>query len=149
MTEHTKEPWRFSEIDGDYVTDNMVFIQADVKNVWGNLAVVSGWGCGLTKDDDIANAKRIVACVNFCEGQPSDFLEMTTQLGGLTHLLKGVSEVTHHNKRLTEMYDELEEKNAKLKQRIAELESEIAGYVQIISEYEFREQNALAYRGIV
>lgn len=34
-------------------------------------------------------------------------------------------------------------------QRIEELEAEIASYVQIISEYEFREQNALACGGIV
>ena len=116
MSEHTKGPWRM-------IGENTRGLRFSAIGSDTMLAAVYSRAHG-DVENERSNAKRIIACVNFCEGQPSDFLEVTTQLGGLTHLIKGVSEVKKHNERLIEMYDKLEEENESLKQRVAKLEAQ-------------------------
>ena len=63
MSEHTKEPWYQCGYE----------IEADDGTTVCNM---SGWK---NKGQTIADAKRIVACVNACEGIPTD--ELVNQVG--------------------------------------------------------------------
>lgn len=62
MSEHTKEPW----------TTNGVRIESTNEHGWAN----DGWIVGdCDGPDALANARRIVACVNACKGIDTKFLE--------------------------------------------------------------------------
>lgn len=65
MSEHTKEPWRISQYGNVVAGDN---------NNFTNEVRVKGFtlSSGKTCED---NARRIVACVNACEGIPTEVLE--------------------------------------------------------------------------
>lgn len=62
---HTPEPWRANEL------------QADIDGRNGE-AVAVCYCNDDNGDDAIANARRIVACVNSCAGIPTDWLESGT-----------------------------------------------------------------------
>lgn len=90
--EHTKEPWAFAE-SGDYEHENyveefFVIVPADkvpaseMNDVSDELARVgvATWRYGaryrdIPEEVDEANARRIVACVNACEGILTERLE--------------------------------------------------------------------------
>lgn len=67
MTEHTKEPWR---IDPATKKDNWRIIGA-------NGQVVSTFSGNM----DMENARRIVECVNYCKGLPTEGIATATALG--------------------------------------------------------------------
>jgi hypothetical protein len=80
MSEHTKEPWIFyGEEDGDFIIfGNTPEAKEFVANVGseGALQAVMSPPNGLAAFDlDLANARRIVACVNACEGSETEVLE--------------------------------------------------------------------------
>ena len=58
MAEHTKEPW---EAKGWFINQDGFIVAA----------AIGSWPIGIQK----ANAARIVACVNACEGVAPDYLE--------------------------------------------------------------------------
>jgi len=59
--QHSPEPWQQADSDAGYIHDA------------NGLEVAS---CTIYDDDEfIVNAKRIVACVNFCRGIPTEKLE--------------------------------------------------------------------------
>lgn len=68
---HTPEPWnanrRVREM-GRYI------LESKINGPFGHF---EGWSSDgvTTTDEDAANARRIVACVNFCEGMPTEVLE--------------------------------------------------------------------------
>ena len=68
MSEHTKEPWRYSV--------NAVNL-IDIWDTAGSIASVSRWHVGAagSEEENEANARRIVACVNACEGIVQHMLE--------------------------------------------------------------------------
>lgn len=72
MSEHTKEPWvvGVSADNGLPCVDSTDSTQPiEICEVWG---VVDD---KVADETALANARRIVACVNACEGIPQDWLE--------------------------------------------------------------------------
>lgn len=70
MSEHTKEPWAF----------NGARIESRDEHGWAN----DGWIAALCEGPEaIANARRIVACVNACAGMDSLLLENIAMTGGM------------------------------------------------------------------
>ncbi len=69
--EHTKGPWEISglltEIDKRYIIAKIASVRVDVCQV--------GFTSVITKEERDANARRIVACVNACEGLTNKALE--------------------------------------------------------------------------
>jgi hypothetical protein len=63
---HTKEPWLIDQ-DGSSTADG-------IKNAEGKDVL---WGCGCCGSPNLSvdDARRIVACVNACEGVPTEQLE--------------------------------------------------------------------------
>lgn len=72
---HTKEPWRV------HLLDRRTMIASDGEN--GYLAETRKVKRG---DIDVVNAKRIVACVNACEGITNEALEQGIVQAGLDEL---------------------------------------------------------------
>ena len=76
MREHTKEPW---VIDTDTVSSYAAAIR--VKWEGGQKTIAYVEGPGLSPGDDekrslgLANARRIVACVNACAGLSTEAIE--------------------------------------------------------------------------
>jgi len=68
MSEHTKEPWFFSEW-----SDELVPIRTKSGRI------VCDVGYADTDQINIFNARRIVACVNACAGIPTGMLEAAGQ----------------------------------------------------------------------
>lgn len=70
MSRHTPEPWRYvKDKDGG----NTAFLIENADGIMWNIA-----GTFSTFDDDEANARRIVACVNACAGLSTELLEGKT-----------------------------------------------------------------------
>lgn len=67
MTEHTKEPWRI--LPGKYPNVPQPIFSED-----GQIASVGGYH-EPGHAQRVANARRIVACVNACAGIPTEALE--------------------------------------------------------------------------
>lgn len=63
MREHTKEPWKVDPKATLRVVDSE------------DRTIVSCAGSDFLRDEWEANARRIVACVNWCEGIPIEILE--------------------------------------------------------------------------
>jgi hypothetical protein len=69
---HTKEPWRVMEkgfgnkehFPTVYATDDELRYICTCQDF-----------CNITPTDNLANAKRIVACINFCAGLTNEELE--------------------------------------------------------------------------
>ena len=72
MAEHTKEPWFYSETD-----DGFAEITNDERAAgeYISIAEVPTGFSGKIGAEQEANARRIVACVNACEGIPTGVLE--------------------------------------------------------------------------
>lgn len=70
MSEHTKEPWQ-----ADRVGDGVMICESS-----NGLMIEMEFG-----DEGIANASRIVACVNACAGVPTFMLEMDIN-GQIQHM---------------------------------------------------------------
>ena len=72
MAEHTKEPWFYSETD-----DGFAEITNDERAAgeYISIAEVPTGFSGKIGAEQEANARRIVACVNACEGIPRGVLE--------------------------------------------------------------------------
>jgi hypothetical protein len=68
MSEHTKEPWFFSEWSDEFVP---------IRTKSGR--IVCDVGYADTDQINIFNARRIVACVNACAGIPTGMLEAAGQ----------------------------------------------------------------------
>lgn len=86
---HTPEPWRLGRLshilDYDRVLETVGPHQIVVDNEFGPYVLAD---CNMNfKDDAIANARRIVACVNACAGVPLEWLE-----SGLDGCVQGVRE---------------------------------------------------------
>jgi len=93
MSEHTKEPWIRS-----YHANGVNFIYSEGRDV--HIATCHGGG------DETANARRIVACVNSCEGIDTENLEMIGRMFAEKKLastpLHIIDKVEAENKRLRE-----------------------------------------------
>jgi len=74
MSEHSKEPWVFGTSDSDG-TDaaKRAWLAVGVDHTPVPIAIISR--INECNDLDTANARRIVACVNFCKGKPTELLE--------------------------------------------------------------------------
>ncbi|MEN6540854.1 MAG: hypothetical protein ABFC67_14700 [Mizugakiibacter sp.] len=77
MSEHTKEPWRLGRLanirDFGEVKETVGPHQIVVDNEFGPYVLAE---CNMNfKDDALANARRIVACVNACEQMETEWLE--------------------------------------------------------------------------
>ena len=73
MSEHTKEPWKYYELEDDRFG---VKIPREKKTRYGAepYAVIGGFEPE-DRNEMKANARRIVACVNACAGIPTTRLE--------------------------------------------------------------------------
>jgi hypothetical protein len=74
MRGHTPEPWaayaaKFSGIE------SIAIAKKDIPKTERNRAVAVISPVFISDDEDIANARRIVACVNACSGIPLEVLE--------------------------------------------------------------------------
>jgi hypothetical protein len=68
---HTKEPWKaFSKIEV-----NRAFYVGCAIDGTNNVTAITGYSGAGDEEESIANARRIVACVNACVGIPTDVLE--------------------------------------------------------------------------
>ena len=96
---HTPEPWR---------TDAECGFPQDIHDSKGNLFL----RCGSDFDNEIygeANARRITACVNACEGIPTDALERSKSLDEFMRSMKVIEQqrdsfkdAAEYNKRRVE-----------------------------------------------
>jgi hypothetical protein len=80
---HTPEPWRLGKLsnirDYDKVLETVGPHQIVVDNEFGPYVLAD---CNMNfKDDAIANARRIVACVNACAGLDTELLENIAMTG--------------------------------------------------------------------
>jgi len=67
MSEHTKEPW---------VADHGIIYSKDIGIEYGyQIAIIDHEHSDFSANVIAANARRIVACVNACAGQPTELLE--------------------------------------------------------------------------
>jgi len=66
MSEHTKEPWRIDKYDA-------IIAGGETLNIGATVSIPMG--SGERKDRGMANARRIVACVNACAGVETEWLE--------------------------------------------------------------------------
>ena len=106
--EHTPTPWRISKSGYRYVHG-----VGEVESIYapdgtGILAFV------FRKENTECNARRIVACVNFCEGEPIRNLE-DNDLNGL--LKRDEAKIKQMRAQITEQQaelDRLRQQNAKL-----------------------------------
>jgi len=86
--EHTPEPWQFK--DSSYVAakflgkrpNGEVFFNTRYRGV-----------VDMTEEQDIANARRIVACVNACKGIDTERLERYG-VGGIEETLESAWEIS-------------------------------------------------------
>lgn len=105
---HTKGPW---------VVKLLAPNAADIgPQSAGVVAHVARWANGVAgpEAENAANARRIVACVNYCEGVPTELLE------GHPSDLKTVSDLAIRN---GERADVLEADRDRLRERVKELEA--------------------------
>lgn len=111
--EHTPTPWE-ARFDG---TNYFIFSRNRGSNHVADsfIAFIARYA---TNEDgqecDKANARRIVACVNFCEGEPIQNLE-DNDLNGL--LKRGEAKIKQMRTQITEQQvelDRLRQQNAKL-----------------------------------
>lgn len=73
-TQHTQEPWRI-ESNPDTYTDG-VHICGDANDTTNGAGICGLWiDTELSNEEQEANARRIVACVNACAGIPTEVLE--------------------------------------------------------------------------
>lgn len=115
--EHTPTPWE-ARFDG---TNYFIFS----RNRGSNIAFIARYA---TNEDgqkcNKANARRIVACVNFCEGEPIQNLE-DNDLNGL--LKRGEAKIKQMRAQITEQQVELD----RLRQQNAELLEALKGIIEI------------------
>jgi len=78
MIKHTPEPWKY---DGDDDGDVVVWGASPNDDFIGNVGVPIKQ-MGVIIDLDLANARRIVACVNACAGVHDNYLSAVTEEGG-------------------------------------------------------------------
>ena len=85
MSAHTKGPWRLGRLtnisDYETVRETVGPHQVCVDNEFGPYVLAE---CNMNfPDDALANARRIVACVNACEGLETGFLESGSLIRGV------------------------------------------------------------------
>lgn len=91
---HTKEPW---------IVNGSIRIESEHEHGIVN----DGWIIGdLSGQDAKENARRIVACVNACEGIPTDDLEMSPK-NGLFNLAEFANKTVIERDQLRELCGEL------------------------------------------
>ena len=101
MSEHTPEPWACRLFEHSKGDDYHIYAVNNMKSI------VFFDGSGKEKE---ANARRIVACVNNCEGISTETLEKGSTLSDILRMQKGA-------------YDKLRAENAKLREALKELMS--------------------------
>ncbi len=105
--EHTPTPWE-ARFDG---TNYFIFS----RNRGSNIAFIARYATNEDRQEcDKANVRRIVACVNFCEGEPIQNLE-DNDLNGL--LKRGEAKIKQMRAQIIEQQVELD----RLRQQNAEL----------------------------
>lgn len=85
MTEHTSEPWVFHVETSDHGTTTFARIEGSDEDILRGTAT----SCTLPYEEDL---RRIVACVNACEGIPTIVLEHIPDeevLGLMVHPVPG------------------------------------------------------------
>lgn len=109
-SKHTPGPWRAEPYDCHAETSILSYAQ--IPKEVGGLPTVPGpfviaeCSCSFGSDIDEANAARIVACVNVCEGVHSDaFAELPG--GSLNGLLTAVQQMVKEHKALKESHAKL------------------------------------------
>ena len=103
MSKHTHEPWFLSKVDNGISYEGGLAIDAIDTSNGKLLEICEVWGVDDDREHDersMANARRIVACVNACAGVDTDLLE-AGELGKPTML------VIQENKDLKHRCDEL------------------------------------------
>lgn len=98
MSEHTKEPW--------------------VADAYGNILAGSpAYYLGrIDQDDAVANARRIVACVNACAGLDTEWLEDEQNRNVLTRMVHDIMENE-------DKVEQLQSANAELVEFLRELDN--------------------------
>ena len=85
MSEHTKEPWHVMETGfGNKAQNPVVYATGD------ELIYITSCEdfASMTRTDNLANARRIVACVNACEGMNTLYLENFGNKESITDYLR-------------------------------------------------------------
>lgn len=102
---HTPTPWMQGKVGGEPVI-------TAVLNPFGYFVYFTDW-----QDDETikANAERIVACVNACEGLSNEQLQ---HIGSVRHLLEHTAMVTSERNALTERLNNALEEIGRLKNEI-------------------------------
>lgn len=75
MSEHTKEPWFVHE------ADDSLAVSSATREYMVPICSVSVGVNESFESEQQANARRIIACVNACDGIPTEFLEREQYLG--------------------------------------------------------------------
>jgi hypothetical protein len=76
MSGHTEEPWIISDEDSDCIT-------AKSREGMAEICIVETGFSEPFNSEQVANARRIVACVNACAGIPTDVIENFSATGNL------------------------------------------------------------------
>ena len=107
---HTKEPW-FVMPEG-----NGTEIASGPEGMLAYVSTAGGRGRNLAEAR--ANAERVVRCVNFCAGAPSDALQPGKLVISFRSLVDG---------SLTDVFT-LQEENTKLKAKLEEMKTQAQEY---------------------
>lgn len=78
MSEHTKEPWSIQNVEIGAAVTNDLCIMAPSPSFREIAQIARCYQGDRVKEMELANARRIVACVNACAGIPTDALECDT-----------------------------------------------------------------------
>ena len=93
---HTPEPWSAGVIK---YKGEWHFTAVPVGNE-GKITALCGLAGANGEDESIANARRIVACVNACAGFSTETLELIASVGGMQHKMTATAAVASQRDEL-------------------------------------------------